>query len=83
MPSCYYLFKVYSQSAKSRCIESGRLVLLSSEAREPPFSGIHYKAKLQSHSSRIGKDTGIKQNIFRLKRVSKNREKTPDTVNYR
>jgi len=52
MPSCYYLFK--SQSAKSRYIESGRLVLLSSEAREPPFSGIHYKAKLQSHSSRIG-----------------------------
>lgn len=58
MPSLYYLFKVYSQSAKSRCIESDRLVRLSSEVREPPFSGIHYKAKLQSHSSRIGKDTG-------------------------
>lgn len=37
MPSCYYLFKVYSQSAESRCIESGRLVLLSSEAREPAW----------------------------------------------
>lgn len=43
---------------KSRCIESGRLVLLSSEAREPPFSGIHYKAKFQNKSYRIGKDRG-------------------------
>lgn len=80
MPSCYYLFKVYSQSAKSRCIESGRLVLLSSEAREPPFSGIHYKAKLQSHSSKIGKERGIKH--ITIERKEALREKTPDTINY-
>lgn len=71
MPSSYYLFTVYSQSALSRCMESGRLVLLSSEGREPPFLGIHYKAKRKTKSSKIGKDRGIKQNILRLKGKSK------------